>query len=362
MGLVRLFLACGVVLAHYDQQILAELNLQGDPLWASNVIGARSVIFFYVVSGFLISFVLHTKYAPGPAGTRAFFWSRFLRIYPLWWAVLIASIVLDPRWGGLHSPFEAVPLTALFGMDWLVSFGAYPKAYWDFIPSSMGIAWTLAAELTFYAMAPWLLRSPRIAASLFALSFVVRIAAYWFAGDQPTYVIWSFFFFPATLMFFLLGYFAQRLGSRYPIGLLPSLIALAMAALLSSLDIQVSVDLPASYFSVICFAVALPGLFAATKDSRFFNFCGDLTYPLYLIHSLMIVALFWPWLATPMIALAREVPTPHLQSLALFGELLATALVLSIAVHLLVERHLRWLFMAAAPRLAPAPVSESARL
>ena len=47
---------------------------------------------------------------------------------------------------------------ALFGLDSLVAFESYPHTHWTFIPSSMGIAWTLAAELTFYSVAPWLLR------------------------------------------------------------------------------------------------------------------------------------------------------------------------------------------------------------
>src|SRR5215467_8361362 len=52
MGLIRLFLACGVVLAHGQDQVLGPLNeLKGlepsiDPLWTFNVLGGRSVIYF----------------------------------------------------------------------------------------------------------------------------------------------------------------------------------------------------------------------------------------------------------------------------------------------------------------------------
>ena len=38
----------------------------------------------------------------------------------------------------------------------------------------------------------------------------------------------------------------------------------------------------------------MPGIFAATKDSRLFNLLGDLTYPLYLTHSLAIAVMFAP--------------------------------------------------------------------
>src|SRR5262249_52497545 len=198
------------------------------------------------------------------------------------------------------------------GMDWLVAFKSYPQTYWDFLPSSLGIAWTLAAELTFYAMAPWLLRSARVAIALFALSVALRIGALWLVEGR-LYVIWSYFFFPATLMFFLLGHFARQFGTRYSIGLMGSLALLAMAAILSCLGYaRVSVDFPAEYGAAVCFALALPGLFRATKDNRFLNFCGDLTYPLYLTHSLVVVVVFWPFAAAPLIAWAKASSAPSL--------------------------------------------------
>ena len=155
---------------------------------------------------------------------------------------------------------DAPSLVVLFGLDWLVPFATYPIGYWDFIASAMGVVWTLAAEVTFYAMAPWLLRSTRTAVALLIVSFATRLVVFWIVGyDTPTlYVIWSYFFFPATLMFFPLGHFAQQLGRRYPIGLPGSLIALALAALLSSLEGTPTADFPISYGAAISFAISLP--------------------------------------------------------------------------------------------------------
>src|SRR5258708_17904710 len=46
------------------------------------------------------------------------------------------------------------------------------------------------------------------------------------------------------------------------------------------------------YAAVVLFALALPGIFEATKNNRVSNWLGDLTYPLYLTHYMTMSALF----------------------------------------------------------------------
>jgi peptidoglycan/LPS O-acetylase OafA/YrhL len=45
--------------------------------------------------------------------------------------------------------------------------------------------------------------------------------------------------------------------------------------------------------SVLFFAAALPGLFEATKGMRWLNLAGDLSYPIYLVHT-SVLMLFGP--------------------------------------------------------------------
>ena len=349
MGAIRLFLACGVVFAHALRGVLHHRGLTADEGWWLNIVGGRAVIFFYIVSGFLISYALHEKYALTVDGTLAFFRSRFLRIFPLWWALLVVCLLINiPPWPGPNSLAVVAPAVVLLGTDWLVPFWAYPERYWAIFPQALGVGWTLGAELTFYLIAPWVLRSGKIATALLLISATVRFGVAFVVPVQADreYVTWSYFFFPATLMFFLLGHFANVLSRKFPLGAPASIAVLALAGFFSWLDPSISIDWLLSYLSCVCFAAALPGLFAVTKDSRIFNFLGDLTYPLYLTHTMTVAALFWPWefakpLGQSLIAGAAYFGSPTIGGAFLIAAILSIAIPVAAVVHFVIERPAR---------------------
>jgi len=344
MGAIRLFLACAVAYEHFHESVLRAFGLAPQSqLWVLNMSGARAVVFFYIVSGFLISYVLAHKYAPDGAGTFAFYRSRALRIYPLWWPVLaLAATAGTPSWLSQHSALAIVPPAVLFGIDWIVAW-RYPAA--GTLPSVVGIGWTLGAEVTFYALAPWVLRSLRLTLILFALSAVVRLATVSFVEPGVNYVLWTYFFFPSTLMFFLMGHLAQRFVK---LGTTSSVALMGAAVVASCLERSVSVDGPWSFAASLCFAAALPGIFAATKDNRLSNALGDVTYPLYLVHMIVIRVVFGTAIGAALIDLKLE---PRFHAVMLLAVFMAAALPAAALTHFLVEKPARWLFGAlTAPR------------
>src|ERR1700722_11505304 len=367
MGLIRLFLAVGVLAAHFNSQVLSDVGIRAHPIWMLNLWSGRAVVFFYIVSGFLMSYVLHEKDLPTRAGTLAFYRARFLRIYPLWWAVLlIASALAVYRDVPTQDfPLSLLPSALLFGTDWLAAYGCYTHPFVLSFPPETGIGWTLGAELTFYLMAPFVLRRNAVALAALGLSAMVRVAVLSaHIADNNHYIALSYFFFPATLMFFMLGHFGAvvyrrwRWSTRFSIGLLVA------AAALSCLGASASVDTWGSLLAAICFALSLPGLFAATKDNRFFNGCGDLTYPLYLTHSLTIAAVFWPLGLSPgfgsglAAAVITYFPTKDAAAAALTVMIVAVATLVAWLTHVAIEAPARrlvdWsIFSLRAPTRTP---------
>jgi len=351
MGAIRLFLAYGVVLGH-ECEYAANFQITCDASWSLNVIVGRAVVFFYVVSGFLMSYVLDSKYPRTSAGTYQFYKSRFLRIYPLWWAMAaVSTVMLSAAWlhGSLLGVFSAI---FLFGSDWLVPFAHYPETYFSFFPARMEIGWTLGAEMTFYLLAPWLLRSDRCALVALAGSMTVRIVAFFVVGPHAptfaTYIIWSYFFLPSTLMFFMLGHLARRVPYIATAGPWPSFAILTVAIWFVSRNGWTPADdwFPINdYVAVVLFAIALPGIFEATKNNRLSNWLGDLTYPLYLTHH-MTMAVFFGWTFTlvpglPLIDFAKSFSSPYVTALVLFALVTIICLPVALIVHVLVGLPLR---------------------
>jgi peptidoglycan/LPS O-acetylase OafA/YrhL len=364
MGAIRLFLAYGVLLGH-ECEYAVNFKISCDPSWSLNVIGGRSVVFFYIVSGFLMSYVLDSKYPRTKTGTYQFYKSRFLRIYPLWWAVVVFSTVtVSAAW--LHrSPLGVFSAIFLFGSDWLVPFAHYPDQYFGFFPTRTEIGWTLGAEMTFYLLAPWLLRADRLALAALVGSLAVRIVVFFVVSPHApafsTYIIWSYFFLPSTFMFFMLGHLARRVPYIGTAGPWPSFVILIAAVWFVSRNhwgpagdwFRIN-----DYAAAVLFSLALPGVFEATKNNRISNWLGDLTYPLYLTHHMTMFALFgvWAFVGAPGVAFvnfAKSFSSPYTTSLVLFVLVASICLPVALVVHVLVELPLRFVAVRLIAGLEP---------
>ena len=363
MGAIRLFLACGVVILHLNEQVLDPLGLHADSIWVSNLTGGRAVIFFYIVSGFLISYVLNDKY-PQSAAAPGF---PPLALPAHLSAVVGSSVLLrgdrpaavdGPR-GRPTGPRRAADRVRLDR-----GAVALPRSYWSLFPAcgpkSAG-RWALEPASIWRRHGSS--RSNRLALTLFAGSIAVRALALWMiAPDDPAYKTWTYLFFPSILFFFLLGHMAERLHRSRPIGL-PTSVALliAAAAAATRLDHSTSVGGPWFHVAALCFAAALPGIFAATRDNRLSTFLGDLTYPLYLTHCVLFSEVFsspQSKIGATLIAASGALDSIELKSLFLTGSTLALALCVAAATRFAIELPIRaafaWL-LESGGRKIPAP-------
>ena len=86
--------------------------------------------------------------------------------------------------------------------------------------------------------------------------------------------------------------------------------------------------------ATICFTIALPAVFEATKSIRWMNLAGDLSYPIYLVHTSVLIV-FGTMLTDFTLPLYLLPPTEAgYVSIAAF---LATTTVAAFLVHKVVE-------------------------
>jgi peptidoglycan/LPS O-acetylase OafA/YrhL len=328
MGAIRLFLALVVATDHTRSLLMIPLHMDVPNRFELGVNAGYAVMYFYVISGFLMGYVLKNNYPPSRAGTLNFYQARFIRIFSLYWPVMILALLLVP--GAAISFYHSGPLsifvdTFLIGMDWNWAFGISAVAY-------LGQSWTLGAELTFYALAPFILRSRTAMWSIFALSAATRATTVHIFGFDN---VWTYGFFPATVLFFILGAIANDTADKIPQMKRPIVGAVLLAAvpLLLMIPDYVYWDKPRFWLSYICFAAALPSISAATKNSGPLNALGELSYPLYLTHTLVIAAATYSgW---------TNIVATHFSAdqaaWVILTSALAAALVGAFALHVLVE-------------------------
>lgn len=140
---LRFFAALAIVLHHAQGLVFAGEFLPGVPL-------AAGVTFFFVLSGFILSYVYTDTI--NSVGLYKFYTARFSRIWPAHVFTMLATIALfpSPEWTlGAQNTW----LVALANFFLLQSIVPVPAYYFSF----NAVSWSISSELFFYCMFPLLL-------------------------------------------------------------------------------------------------------------------------------------------------------------------------------------------------------------
>ncbi len=304
MGLLRMFLALAVFFSHEGYSGLHLLT------------GEAAVQAFFVVSGFYMALILRGKYAAAPL--PVFYTNRLLRLAPTYWIVLLCSWAalrifgagafvgpeaFDRAMAGPSAPVLAWCNLTTLGDELLFLFALDPESgriFWTagrdgfsgafsylLVPQS----WSLSMELLFYLLAPLLVRlRPRALVALGLASFALRCVL---LAATPGSDLLARKTFPAELWLFLLGILAWHLYAAHRDR--PARDALAPAViwlLLSAAAYLSGIPQPLRVPAFACFlAMAVPHLFLLSRDCRLDRFVGDLSYPVYIVHFLVLALL-----------------------------------------------------------------------
>ncbi|MBS1634317.1 MAG: acyltransferase [Bacteroidetes bacterium] len=314
MGILRTILALAVVIFHSHE--LSGIGMTK---------GRVSVQAFYIISGFYMALILNEKYT-GKGSYKLFITNRLLRIYPVYWVVLVAALLVSLvgyygfgspyylsryiSYSGCLHPFSIacfvmeniiiVGQDILFflgiGSDCHLFFTKFPLSESQTAFNYMLVpqAWSVSLELMFYAIAPFLVRRHwtwqilLVMASL-GLRFWMMHAFY------LTMDPWTYRFFPLELAFFMAGSLAYRYYKTLEKKVVSNYVGYGLLAVCALCVIFFDEPYPGYDSKKWVFygleLVSLPFIFKVFKENRFDRWIGELSFSLYISHHLIVMVL-----------------------------------------------------------------------
>ena len=289
--------------------------------------GVVSVRLFYMISGFLIALVIHSKYK----SAKNFYKSRILRLSPVYLIIFSLTIVVsflsyiligNPFLLGYFlgylnflNPFEIILLLApqfspigldLYGFLGINESGVFiTERSWKYVNGYQFLivpqSWTLGLECWYYLLAPFVIKRTNLIIYLLIFSFGIEFvisASLDYSHDDP----WFRRFFPSELKYFLAGALSFKIkfnlkpeSTKSHFGIL--VLVLISICLIDYLQFQLY-----SVFVYLLFFIALPSMASLSRHLPFDRIIGDLSYPFYLSHWVILHAVhnqFIPSLGNP---------------------------------------------------------------
>jgi peptidoglycan/LPS O-acetylase OafA/YrhL len=298
-------LACLAVFGFHSLITIMPKNTAPTRVFSVFVVGTMGVNFFYVLSGFLITYLLlEEEKQYQRVDLHEFYRRRVLRIWPLFYACVAYGFLVVP----LLMHLFRVPYHETANLDLHMAFLGNLDTVWQGVqPTSSGLAvlWSVAIEEQFYLVWPVLLmflfRQWRPGAFLLviAVSLVFRYGHY--ANEALIYrhslavmsdmamggaAAWACFSFPA-LREHIAGW------SRWTIaGLYVAAVALFVAQKMLPFS-PGAVAVQRIVRSVLFVLVILEQNYATNswfklKNSRWLTYWGTFTYGFYCLHPIVL--------------------------------------------------------------------------
>ncbi|MEZ0542556.1 acyltransferase family protein [Fibrella arboris] len=311
------FIAASAVIVHHIEEYKSVFLFGREDLWArpfAYQLGRLGVSLFFVLSGFLITYLLLAeKQKTGRIAIRKFYIRRVLRIWPLYFLVVGLGLLVWPLIPMLHTPAMLGDVSDQFGLK-LLFYGLvlpnFALALFGNVPM-VSHAWSIGVEEQFYLMWPWLVLSNNPKRTLKIVLGVVGLLALWFLyerfvarpaylGDDPErspFIVLAFFMAQFRIGCMAIGGVgAWLLFSRHRVlqPIFQRNVQIAVYSVLA-LCFVFSVRVPgfnyefyALFFCFMLLNLAGNPASLVKLDHPVTRFMGDISYGLYMYHPLLI--------------------------------------------------------------------------
>jgi peptidoglycan/LPS O-acetylase OafA/YrhL len=268
--------------------------------------GYLGVTFFFVLSGFILTYNYHNKFKTlDQQGIFKFFIARLARIYPVHLLTFFLTVPLLYKAfleNALHTSIKAIPNLLL-----LQSFVPVNGVYFSY----NSVSWSLSNEIFFYICLPFIifflnkirLRGNTLISVVAGVWLVSIFFVFTFRDIELNY--WLFYIFPLfRLSDFLVGVFLALLFLNPPIQRKVNhnimyytfMEFIAILSLIIAIYYFPYVHQSLRYSVYYIFFISLiiyifafqKGLISKLLSNKFFLFLGELSFSFYMLHHLVI--------------------------------------------------------------------------
>lgn len=300
------FIAAFFVIIHHTEQFKDLFQIDN----AFNIpfiyeVGKLGVILFFTLSGFLITYLLlRERENKKEINIKNFYMRRVLRIWPLYYFIVILSFFVIPLFSFLDWPshnvsFSNFPLKSLVSYIFILpnfalsNFGVIPYA---------SQAWSIGTEEQFYLIWPLIFiflikRELRTMLMIIVLYIVIH---YFLSFHNHTIyginvlAFWETFNIDCMAIGGSIAYieYKKLKISSFLKNKLVFFITVLSTIILVSQGINFgffNLEIYAVLFAIIILNLACNPIFSKTLEIKPFKFLGEISYGLYMYHPLCIV-------------------------------------------------------------------------
>ena len=304
------FIAAFLVIIHHTEQLKSICKI--DNYWRSipfiGIIGKLGVVLFFVLSGFLITFLLLAEEnIKKSISIKSFYIRRILRIWPLYYLIILLALWILPNVSIFTLPGFG---KNVIYKDLFLKIILYVIFFPNLVLSLLGVVpyasqtWSIGAEEQYYLVWPIILKNVkkyRIILMILIVLLYLFIAlilsshysdiipykyvlkAFWSSFNIDCMAIGGFF----AILLFQKSKYLKIFMNKY---LFYSVIVFVCALMINGIYIPyINYEFYASLFGIIILNFAANDKIKISLENRWLNYLGKISYGLYMYHPIGII-------------------------------------------------------------------------